>query len=70
MMKRIFYTKHAMRRMSERGIPRGIVEAVVLNPDYRISESDIKKAVKVIEGTAYTIVLQEAEGYIRIITVY
>ncbi len=66
----VIYSKHAERRMEERGISRTIVEAVIGNPDTKETQSNQKRAVKIVDGKAIIVIYRETDGLKFIITAF
>ncbi|MDA8143739.1 MAG: DUF4258 domain-containing protein [Thermoplasmatales archaeon] len=66
----VIYSKHAERRMEERGISRTIVEAVIGNPDTEETQSNQKRAVKIVDGKAIIVIYRETDGLKFIITAF
>ena len=66
----VIYSKHAERRMEERGISRTIVEAVLGNPDTKETQSNQKRAVKIVDGKAIIVIYRETDGLKFIITAF
>ena len=66
----VIYSKHAERRMGERGISRTLVEDVIRNPDTVKNKSDQKMASKVIDGKAIIVIFREIDDLKFIITTF
>ncbi|MCL6090380.1 MAG: DUF4258 domain-containing protein [Candidatus Thermoplasmatota archaeon] len=56
--------------MEERGISRTIVEAVIGNPDTKETQSNQKRAVKIVDGKAIIVIYRETDGLKFIITAF
>tara|TARA_Y100000310_G_scaffold86155_1_gene83004 strand:- start:802 stop:1014 length:213 start_codon:yes stop_codon:yes gene_type:complete len=65
----IILTKHARKRMIERGIKLNEVEEVVNLPDYTIKQKDNIESYKIINNRTLKIVHRKEHKFIKIITV-
>ena len=66
---RIVLTKHAQKRMVERGISMENILEVVENPDYTIRRGELTEGFKKINSRNFKIVFEVREKFIKIITV-
>lgn len=66
----VIYSKHAERRMGERGISRKMVEDVLRDLDTVKNQSDQKMASKVVDGKAIVVIFREIDGLKFIITTF
>ena len=66
----IIYSKHAEKRIDERGISRTMIEDVLGNPDIVENQSDQKKAAKIVNGKAIVVMYRETDSFKFIITAF
>jgi len=70
-MKKIIYTQHANKRISERGIAKNLVKTALTNPDVRLpcKGSERKRVMKSIEGKTLDVIYIEKKNKYVIVTV-
>ena len=70
-MKKIIYTQHANKRISERDISKNLVKAALTNPDVRLpcKDSERKRVMKSIEGKTLDVIYVEKINKYVIVTV-
>ena len=67
----IHYTLHALERMHQRGIERGLVEECLGNPDKKEGlSSNIYRCIKRIDGKVIVVVYKREYNTIVVITAY
>lgn len=67
-MKYVF-TKHTLKRMSERTIKKEWIENTIESPDYSVSKDHIIEANKKINNKMLKVVFVKKDNFIKIISV-
>jgi uncharacterized DUF497 family protein len=66
----VFYSNHATRRLSERGLEVKNIEETLQNPDKLITENGQKKAVKKFGSVALIVIYKEIDDGLFVITAF
>lgn len=66
----IRYTLHALERMRQRGIDRGLVYQCLSNPDREEEIDDSRRCVKKLNGKSLVVIYKRVDDTAIIITAY
>ena len=66
----ILYTLHALERMRQRGIERGLVEACIREPDKDEGLNGLRRCVKGLNGRVLVVVYKPSGDTVIVITAF